>query len=51
VFSGVFKAEKVCGVGDKGSGDTTTFYVQTLLEVFLSMSLRFACFNDEACFW
>jgi hypothetical protein len=39
VFSGVFTTEKVYGVGDKGSGDTT-IVVQTPLEAFLNMSLR-----------
>jgi hypothetical protein len=29
VFSGVFKAEEVNGVGDKRSGDTTTVDVRT----------------------
>jgi hypothetical protein len=36
VFSGVFTAEEVDGVGDKGSGDIKTLYIQTLLEaIFL----------------
>jgi hypothetical protein len=30
VFSGVFTAEEVDEVGDKGSGNTTTVNVQTL---------------------
>jgi len=34
VYSGVFIAEEVDGVGDKGSGDTSTFEVQTHFEVF-----------------
>jgi hypothetical protein len=38
VFSGVFLAEEVDGVGDKGLGDTTTLDAQTLLEAFLTMS-------------
>ena len=46
IFSGVFGAEEVDGVGDKGSGDTTVD-VQTLFKHFLNMSLRSACFNDE----
>jgi hypothetical protein len=46
MFSGVFIVD---GVGDKGSGNTTTVDVQTLLESFLNMSLlRSACFIDEA---
>ena len=35
------------GVGDKGSGDTTTVEIQ-LLVVFLNLSLRSACFTDKA---
>jgi hypothetical protein len=33
-FSGIFVPEEVDGVGDQGSGDTTTVDVQTLLEAF-----------------
>jgi hypothetical protein len=51
VFSGVFIAEEVDGVGDRGSGDTTMVDVQILLEAFLNMPLRSACFIDEAFFW
>jgi hypothetical protein len=51
LFSGVFIAEEVDGVGDTGSGDTTTVDVQTLLEAFLNMSLSSACFNNTAFFW
>jgi hypothetical protein len=29
------------------SGDTTMVNVETLLEAFANMSLKFACFNDE----
>ena len=50
VYCGVFIAKEVDGVGDKGSGDTTTGVVQTL-EAFLNMSLRFACFIDEVFFF
>jgi len=39
MFSGVSTAEEIDIVGDQGSGDTTTVDVQTLLEVFLNMSL------------
>ena len=46
IFSGVFRAKEVDGVGDKGSEDTT-FDVQTLFKHFMNMSLRSACFNDE----
>ena len=34
VFSGVFIAEEVDGVRNKGSGDSMVVDVQTLLEVF-----------------
>ena len=34
MLSGVFIAEEVYGVGDKGPGDTTTAEVQTVLETF-----------------
>jgi hypothetical protein len=50
VFSGVFIAEEVDGVGDKESGDTTTVGTQTILGTFLNMSLRFSCLNHEASF-
>jgi hypothetical protein len=50
VFSGVFTAEEVYGVGDEGSGDITMFDVQTLLEAFVNMPLRSAWFIDEAFF-
>jgi hypothetical protein len=51
VFSGVFIAEKVNGVGDKGSGETTIVDVLALLEAFLNMSQRSASFIDEVFFW
>jgi len=44
LFSGVFIAEEVEGVGDKDSGGTTIIDIQTLLDTFLNMSLRSACF-------
>jgi hypothetical protein len=34
VFSGVFIAEDIDGIGHKGLGDTTLVEVQALLEVF-----------------
>jgi hypothetical protein len=46
VFSAVFIAEEV-GVGDKESGDTTTVDKHTLLNTFLNMSVRVACFTDK----
>jgi hypothetical protein len=48
LFSGVFIAEEVDGVGDKESGDTTAVHVQTLFEVFLNMFQRSTCLSDEA---
>jgi hypothetical protein len=50
MFSGVFIAEEVDGVGDSGSGDTTMVDVQTLLEAFLHMSLISDNFTDENVF-
>jgi len=50
VFYGVFKAEEVDRVGEKGSGDTMTVDVQTLLEIFLNMFLTSTCFNEAAFF-
>jgi hypothetical protein len=38
---------EVDGVGNKGSGGTTAADLQTLLQAFLNMSLRAACFTDE----
>jgi hypothetical protein len=51
VFSGVFIAEEVDGVGDKMSGDITMIHVQTLLKAFLNMLLRSAGSIDDAFFW
>jgi hypothetical protein len=48
MFSGVFRAEELYGVGDMVSGDTTKADVQTLLGVFLNTSLRCDYFTDEA---
>jgi len=42
VFSGVFIAEEVDGVGDKGSQDTTTGGILTLLEAL--PLFHFQCF-------
>jgi len=50
VFSGVFITEEVDGVGNKGSGDNTVVDLQTGLEAFLNMSLKSACFIDDAFF-
>jgi hypothetical protein len=49
MFSGVFIAEEVDGVGDKGSGNTTAVDVQTIFKA--SISPRCACFTDEAFLW
>jgi hypothetical protein len=51
VFFGVFIAEEVDGVGDKGSGDTPVADAQALLEAFLNMSLQFVSFTDVAFFY
>lgn len=51
--SGVFNSwrlQRTYGVRAKGSGDITTD-VQTLLEAFLIMPLRYACFIDDDLFW
>jgi hypothetical protein len=45
----VFWSLHSCEVeGEKGSGDTSTIDVQTLLEALLKTSMRSACFTDEA---
>ena len=49
MFHGVFIVGEVDG-GDKGSGDTKMADVQTILEVFLNMSLSSVCFTDYASF-
>jgi hypothetical protein len=51
VFYEVFIHEEVDGVHNKGSGDTTTVDVQTLLKAFLNMFPRSATFTDKALFW
>ena len=51
MFPRVFIAEEVDGVGDQWSGDTATVNVQTLLEAFLNMSLRFAYWICATMFW
>jgi len=33
---------------ERGSGDSTTIDLHTLLEAFTNMSLRSACFTDKA---
>ena len=51
MFSGVLRAEDIIGIRKSGSGDTTVVDEQTLLEAFLNMSLRSACFNDIVFFY
>jgi hypothetical protein len=51
VFSGLFIAGEVDGVGDKDSRDIMMVDVQTLLKAFLNISLRAACFIDESFYW
>jgi hypothetical protein len=46
----VFIAEDVDGL-EEVSGDTMTVDLQILLEVFMNISLRSACFSDKAFFW
>ena len=48
VVSAAYIAEEA--EGDERSGDTTTDDVHTFLDAILNMSLRFACFTDEAFF-
>jgi hypothetical protein len=49
VFCGVFIAEEVDEVAEKGSRDTRMVEVLTLLGAFLNMFVR--CFIDETFFW
>jgi hypothetical protein len=51
VLAGIFTAEEVDAVGDKGSGDTTMVDVQTHFKVFLNMFLRSAYFIDKASYY
>jgi len=46
MFSGVFTPEEVNGVGNKGSGNTTTVEGQTTVEAI--MSTKSACLTDDA---
>ena len=50
LFSGVYVAEEVDGVGNKESINIPKVHAQTLLEVFFNMSLRSACFIVGAFF-
>ena len=49
--SSVLTVEEVDAVKDTRSAATTMTDVQTLLEAFLNMSPRSACFIDEAFSW
>jgi hypothetical protein len=49
--SGVLIIENVDGVGNKASGDTTTFHVWTLLKAFWNIYQGFVCFTDETFVW
>jgi hypothetical protein len=40
----VFIAEEIDGAGGKGSGDSTTIVVESLMDTFLKMSLRYTRF-------
>jgi len=51
VFYGVFIAEEVDGVEENRSRNTKMVEVLILLEAFLNVFLRSACFIDEAFFW
>jgi hypothetical protein len=50
MFYRVSTAEEIDTVGDQRSGNATTVDIQTLLEIFLNMSLRYSCFNNTALF-
>ena len=50
MLCGVYVAKEVDAVENKGSGNTTLVDLQTLLEAFLNVSLRSACFSDEVFF-
>jgi hypothetical protein len=43
-------AKEIVGARDKGSEDTITADIQTLLEAFMNKSLRSACVIDEGFF-
>jgi hypothetical protein len=51
LFSGVFIAEEVDGIGEKESEHNTTVDDQTISNVISNMFLTSACFNKEALFW
>jgi len=51
LFSGVFVAEEVAEVGQRGSGDIVMIDALTHVGAFLSLFLRFACVTDEVFFW
>jgi hypothetical protein len=45
-FFGVFLTEEVDGVRGNGPGDSKVVDVQTLLEAFLNVSLRYTYFDE-----
>jgi hypothetical protein len=50
VFSGVIIPEELDGGGDEETGDTTVADAKTPTGIFVNMSLRSACFTDNASF-
>ena len=50
MFFIIFIAEEIGGMGEKGSGDNTVIDVQIYSDVFLNMTPRSVCFNNEAFF-
>ena len=50
VLSGILVAAEIGGREDKGSGNTTTVDVQSLLKTILNISLRLSSFIDGSLF-
>lgn len=50
MFSGIYVAQEVDGVGNKESINIRKVHARTLSEVFFNMSLRSACFIVGAFF-
>lgn len=50
LFYGVFPAEEVDGLGERNEEIPQQLMYYTLLEALFNMSLRSACFSDEAFF-
>ena len=51
MFSIIFIAVEIDGIGEEGSGDITMTDVHTYSEVCLNMTPRSVCFNNEAFFF